>query len=129
MIGSVMFIRLNWLIKSVLNMLVFGMYLVVVLSISHCLFDNFDKSVYGICTKCDIYLESRTASSIQLAIVLVATILLGRHVCCLHLGLLTFYHQMNYFFCRWIIRTEKISCGERRLVHLHSDMVTFCGKM
>lgn len=80
MIGSVIFIRLNWLIKSVLNVLAFIVYLVVVLEISACLFDNFDKSVYGICMKCEVYQESKVASSILLAIVVVATIFLGRQV-------------------------------------------------
>ena len=80
MIGSVIFIRLNWFIKSALNVAVFVVYLAVVLNISSCLFDNFDKSVYGICMKCEVYQESKVASSVLLAIVVVATIFLGRQV-------------------------------------------------
>ena len=80
MIGSVIFIRMNWLIKFLLNLLAFIIYAVVVLDVRSCLFDNYDKSVFGFCTSCDDYIETKISSSILLFTVFCATVLLGRHV-------------------------------------------------
>ena len=63
-----------------LNIMAYILYLVVVLAISDCLFDNFDRSVLGVCMSCQVYVETKVASSILLSIVVVATIVLGRHV-------------------------------------------------
>jgi len=48
-IGTAVFIRLNWIIRSLLNLIALVIYLIVILFIQSCLFDNYDKSVYGIC--------------------------------------------------------------------------------
>ncbi len=79
MIGSVVFIRMNWLIKALLNLLVFCVYAIVAASVNACLFDNFDKTVYGMCS-CDQFIETKNSSIILLFIVFCATVLLGRHV-------------------------------------------------
>ena len=50
-IGTAIFIRLNWIIKCTLNLVALIVYLVVILDVRHCLFDNYDKSVYGICRR------------------------------------------------------------------------------
>lgn len=80
MIGSVIFIRLNWLIKALLNLVAFVLYVAVVVGVRSCLFDNYDKSVFGICTNCNEYIETKSSSSILLFLVFVATVMLGRHV-------------------------------------------------
>lgn len=80
MIGTVIFIRMNWLIKCLLNLIAFVVYAVVVLDIRSCLFDNYDKTVFGICTSCDQFIETKISSSILLFTVFCATVLLGRHV-------------------------------------------------
>ena len=80
MIGSVIFIRMNWLYKALLNLIAFIVYTVVVLGTQSCLFDNYDKTIFGFCTSCDQFIETKTYSSILLFTVLCATILLGRHV-------------------------------------------------
>ena len=80
MIGSVIFIRMNWLIKALLNLSAFIVYTVVVTEIRSCLFDNFDKTVFGICTSCDQFIETKTYSIILIFTVFCATVLLGRHV-------------------------------------------------
>ena len=48
-IGTAVFIRLNWIIKSVINVIALIIFLVIICSYQACLFDNYDKSVYGIC--------------------------------------------------------------------------------
>lgn len=80
MIGTVMFIRMNWLYKALLNLIAFIVYTVVVIDIRSCLFDNYDKTIYGICTSCDLFIDTKTYSSILLFTVFCATVLLGRHV-------------------------------------------------
>lgn len=80
MIGSVIFIRMNWLIKAVLNIIAFIVYIIVVVGVRNCLFDNFDKTVFGFCTNCQQYEETKSSSAILLSAVLCATIVLGRHV-------------------------------------------------
>lgn len=80
MIGSVIFIRMNWLYKAMLNLIAFIVYTVIVNVTRSCLFDNFDKTIYGYYTDCDLFIETKISSSILLATVLCATILLGRHV-------------------------------------------------
>lgn len=50
-VGTAVFIRLNWIIKCTLNLLALIVYLVIILDVRHCLFDNYDKSVYGICRR------------------------------------------------------------------------------
>ncbi len=80
MIGTAIFIRMNWLIKFVLNLAAFIVYAVVVLDIRSCLFDNYDRTVFGICTSCKQYNETKISSTILLFTVFCATVLLGRHV-------------------------------------------------
>ena len=48
-IGTAVFIRLNWIIKFVINLIALVIFLVIICSHQACLFDNYDKSVYGIC--------------------------------------------------------------------------------
>jgi hypothetical protein len=81
MIGTVIFIRMNWLIKCLLNLLAFIVYAVVVLDVASCLFDNYDKTVFGFCTSCDDFIETKVSSTVLLFTVFCATVLLGRHVC------------------------------------------------
>lgn len=80
MIGTVIFIRMNWLIKFILNLTAFIIYAVVVIDIRSCLFDNYDKTVYGLCTSCNQFIETKISSLILLLTVFCATVLLGRHV-------------------------------------------------
>lgn len=80
MIGTVIFIRMNWLIKCSLNLVAFVVYAVVVLDVRSCLFDNYDKTIFGFCTSCDQFIETKISSSILLFTVFCATVLLGRHV-------------------------------------------------
>ena len=114
MIGSVIFIRMNWLIKFLLNLSAFIVYAVVVLNIRSCLFDNYDKTIFGICTSCDEYIETKISSSILLFTVFCATFLLGRHVSpesscrCVHV--LIYY----WVFFRLTTHTEWHSCGNKR---------------
>lgn len=83
MIGSVIFIRMNWIIKTLLNLILFIVYTIVVIGIRSCLFDNLDKNVFGICTSCDQFLETKVSSVVLLFILFCATVCLGRHVCIL----------------------------------------------
>lgn len=80
MIGTVIFIRMNWIYKALLNLAAFIVYTVVVVGTRSCLFDNYDKTIFGICTSCDQFIETKIYSSILLSTVLCATVLLGRHV-------------------------------------------------
>ena len=82
MIGSAIFIRMNWMFKAALNILAFIIYMGVIAGASHCLFDNYDLTVYGICSQCEHHLQSKWTSGITLAAVLLATIILGRSVSC-----------------------------------------------
>ena len=54
--------------------------MVVITDIKHCLFDNYDKTIIGICTSCDEYVELKIQAGIFLSAVFVATVLLGRSV-------------------------------------------------
>lgn len=78
MIGTTIFIRLNWIIKGLLNLMALVVYLVVIAEVRHCLFDNYDKSVFGICTSCHDYTQSKTTAGIFLCAVFIATVILGR---------------------------------------------------
>lgn len=80
MIGTVIFIRMNWIIKFFINLSAFIVYAVVVVDIRSCLFDNYDKTIFGYCTNCDHFVETKTHSSILLLTVFCGTVLLGRHV-------------------------------------------------
>lgn len=80
MIGSAIFIRMNWIIKAILNFIVLIVFIVVISVIRPCLFDNFDKSVYGICTSCSEFVESKIEAGVLLAALFVATVILGRSV-------------------------------------------------
>ena len=42
-ISTAVFIRLNWIIRSLLNLIALVIYLIVILYIQSCLFDNYDK--------------------------------------------------------------------------------------
>ena len=94
MIGTVIFIRMNWLIKFSLNLAAFIVYAVVVLDFRSCFFDNYDKTVYGICTSCDLYIETKVSSTILLFTVFCATVVLGRHVSCRYM-----LWTVNDFLC------------------------------
>ncbi len=80
MIGSAIFIRMNWLFKAVLNIIAFIIYTAIIAGSDHCLFDNYDLTVYGICAECESHPQSKWTSGVSLAAVLVATIILGRSV-------------------------------------------------
>ena len=80
MIGTAMFIRMNWIIKAVLNLIALIIFIVVVNAIRPCLFDNFDKTVYGICRSCNEFVEIRVEAGVLLAALFVATVILGRSV-------------------------------------------------
>ena len=80
MISTAMFIRMNWIIKAVLNLIALIIFIIVVSVIQPCLFDNFDKTVYGICRRCNEFLEIRVEAGILLAALFVATVILGRSV-------------------------------------------------
>lgn len=112
MIGTVIFIRMNWLIKFLLNLIAFIVYAVVVLDIRNCLFDNYDKVVFGFCTSCDQFIETKTSSSILLFTVFCATVLLGRHVSYLE----SLCKPLRSCDCyRWITPTGWHFCGNKRL--------------
>ena len=80
MIGTAMFIRMNWIIKAVLNFIVLIIFIIVVSVIRPCLFDNFDKTVYGICRRCNEFVEIKVEAGVLLAALFVATVILGRSV-------------------------------------------------
>ena len=80
MIGSAIFIRMNWFFKAVLNLLALIIFIVVISAVNPCLFDNFDKAVYGICTHCNEFVETKVEAGVLLAALFVATVILGRSV-------------------------------------------------
>ena len=80
MIGTAMFIRMNWIIKAVLNLIALIMFVIVISVIRPCLFDNFDKTVYGICTHCNEFVEIKVEAGVLLTVLFLATVLLGRSV-------------------------------------------------
>lgn len=80
MIGTAMFIRMNWIIKAVLNLIALIIFIIVVSVIQPCLFDNFDKTVYGICRRCNEFVEIKVEAGVLLAALFVATVILGRSV-------------------------------------------------
>ena len=77
-IGTAVFIRLNWIIKSVINLIALIIFLVIICSYQACLFDNCDKSVYGICRPCVQYVELKVFAALTLVSLFLATVLLGR---------------------------------------------------
>lgn len=74
------FVRLNWIYKSLMSSLAVLVYIVIVLAVRPCLFDDYDKSVYGICWDCSWIFNLKYIGVVQLLILLLAIILLGRHV-------------------------------------------------
>ena len=80
MIGVAMFVRLNWVYKSILTLLAATIYLVVILVVRPCLFDNYDKTIYGICWQCSWLLNLRYFAIVNIITLLLAILLLGRHV-------------------------------------------------
>ena len=80
MIGTAMLIRMNWIIKAVLNLTALIIFIIVVSVIRPCLFDNFDKTVYGICRRCSEFVEIKVEAGVLLAALFVATVILGRSV-------------------------------------------------
>jgi hypothetical protein len=78
-IGSAIFIRLNWIIKSTITLMAIVLYLYVIHGTRRCLFDNYDKSVYGICRSCAEYPELKGMATIVLVGLFIATVLLGRN--------------------------------------------------
>ena len=48
MMTTVVFTRLNWMIKSGINLVAVSIYTGVILGARNCLFDNFDRAVYGL---------------------------------------------------------------------------------
>ena len=82
MIGSAIFIRMNWMFKAVLNIIAFVVYAIVIAYTSHCLYDNYDLNVYGICSSCESRPQEKWTGIVSLFVVLLATIILGRSVSC-----------------------------------------------
>ena len=80
MIGTAMFIRMNWIIKAVLNLIALIVFIIVISVIRPCLFDNFDKTVYGICTSCTEFMEIKVEAGVLLVVLFLATVFLGRSV-------------------------------------------------
>lgn len=80
LIGTAIFIRMNWFFKAVLNGIAFIIYVVIIASVKSCLFDNYDKSIVGICAPCERYIELKIQAGIFLSAVFVATVILGRSV-------------------------------------------------
>ena len=80
MIGIAMFIRMNWMIKAFLNLITLIIFIIVISTIRPCLFDNFDKTVYGICTSCNEFVETKVEASVLLATLFLAILFLGRSV-------------------------------------------------
>ena len=81
MIGSAIFIRMNWFIKAVLNLLALIVFIIVIVVARPCLFDNFDKTVYGICASCgNEFVSTKVEAGVLLAGLFIATVILGRSV-------------------------------------------------
>lgn len=81
MIGSAIFIRMNWFIKAMINFIALIMFVLVITVIRPCLFDNFDKTVYGICASCNNeFVGTKVEAGILMAGLFVATVFLGRSV-------------------------------------------------
>ena len=71
---------MNWFFKAVLNFIALVVFIVVITSVRFCLFDNFDKNVYGICASCSEFIETKVEAGILLAGLFIATVILGRSV-------------------------------------------------
>ena len=80
MIGSAIFIRMNWMIKASMNLIAFVVYVSVIAGARHCLFDNYDLNVFGICSACEQHVQSKVIAGIILAAMFLATVVLGRSV-------------------------------------------------
>ena len=74
------FIRSNWIGRSIGGIVAVIAYIVVIMSARSCLFLNYDKNLYGICTECDWIITLQDRAVITLSAVLLGCILLARHV-------------------------------------------------
>ena len=68
--------------KALLNVAAFIVYTIVIANTRHCLYDNYDLNVYGICSQCEGHPQAKWTGTIALGAVLLATIILGRSVSC-----------------------------------------------
>ena len=82
MIGSLIFIRMNWLFKAALNLAAFIVYMVIIGHVGFCLFDNHDSFVYGSCLSREDRVQSVWVGGIALSVVFLTTVILGRTVSC-----------------------------------------------
>lgn len=48
MMSTVVFVRLNWIIKTAINLIAVSVYTGIIIGARNCLFDNFDRAVYGL---------------------------------------------------------------------------------
>ena len=71
---------MSWIIKALLNLIALVVYIVVITGVRSCLFDNFDKTIYGICTSCNEFIETKVEASVLLVALFIATVILGRSV-------------------------------------------------
>lgn len=55
-------------------------YVTVILSAQSCLYDNYDKAVFGICWECDWMFELKDRAAIILVVLFISVAFLGRHV-------------------------------------------------
>ncbi|XP_065903234.1 adenylate cyclase type 6-like [Dysidea avara] len=79
MMSTVVFVRLNWITKTVINLTAVSVYTGIIAGARHCLFDNFDRAVYGLCIPCTHYFQLKVESVILLWTLFLALLMIARH--------------------------------------------------
>lgn len=79
-ISVAVFVRLNWFYKALISLVAVGVYIGVILGVQYCLYDNYDKFVFGFCWECNWIFELKYRAVIVLSMLSLFIISLGRHV-------------------------------------------------